>query len=636
MHFSGLCLFLSNQYRYGRDYRPGYGLRSHMITPTSRLSRTNSFGSSHSSSYGGGYIPGMRGKRLSQSMLAASASGRSTPDNHSLVSLEHPYSSPALLHNRRVLDQLTPSNVGSAFSRPSSSTFRGWYGPAEEQEEAATPTLSEARLPYSSRLQEFEPQKILSTGLGATKRDSSTETDEEMSLYEQESMRSKYRRTSLPVRPLPQQPTSGKKWDFGNSRRSSYQYPRYPIPVGRVSPITPNSYRLTTSSPYPKQLDGLLSGGDEKTAVVMPTTNVTDEDTPSLSEAPPTKSKGEETCQESVVDHCEEDHDPDNGAKASGGSRSDSKLSSSRSEDSEEHPVMTSILATVGRTCISPELTQTEMIDESSSQHQPQHLHQEVVVTGREPQESQLSGEETAIVDAEVNTGLAVVETNSDIDKPVSPIHNNDERIGQSDVRESLPRKMSSISANALHTNSNASNSHTTGNTSYNTSCRASNASANKSSSQKTTLTRSSAEAAASLQDFQRTMDKAAQFEQAMKALAESGSSDPDSDSEPHGSRMEDCAPHEQQKIQDKMRTPLPPNQIKVKLKKNPGVASFGFSVADSQYDVGVYVKTVKTGGPADVAGGLLPFDRILKVCISVCLRELGLQNYFSLSLAGK
>ena len=123
-------------------------------------------------------------------------------------------------------------------------------------------------------------------------------------------------------------------------------------------------------------------------------------------------------------------------------------------------------------------------------------------------------------------------------------------------------------------------------------------------------------------------MDKAAQFEQAMKALAESGSSDPDSDSEPHGSRMEDCAPHEQQKIQDKMRTPLPPNQIKVKLKKNPGVASFGFSVADSQYDVGVYVKTVKTGGPADVAGGLLPFDRILMVCISVCLRELGLQNY--------
>lgn len=45
----------------------------------------------------------------------------------------------------------------------------------------------------------------------------------------------------------------------------------------------------------------------------------------------------------------------------------------------------------------------------------------------------------------------------------------------------------------------------------------------------------------------------------------------------------------------------------------------FGFSMSDGQTDNGVYVHTVKQGGPASRAG-VLPFDRILQVRMSLLI----------------
>ena len=120
-----------------------------------------------------------------------------------------------------------------------------------------------------------------------------------------------------------------------------------------------------------------------------------------------------------------------------------------------------------------------------------------------------------------------------------------------------------------------------------------------------------------SLNGIKQSINKAITFEQELKALAESGSSDQDSDSEPHASQgLMAIPPHEQQKISDKMKTAVPPQQIVVRLTKPPTTSSFGFSVADGQYDLGVYVKAVKPGGPADGSDGLRSYDRIVKVSL--------------------
>ena len=124
----------------------------------------------------------------------------------------------------------------------------------------------------------------------------------------------------------------------------------------------------------------------------------------------------------------------------------------------------------------------------------------------------------------------------------------------------------------------------------------------------------SSIKSVESLNGFKQSINKAINFEQQLKALAESGSSDQDSDTEPHASQGLSLPQHEQQKISDKMKTSVPPQQLTVRLTKPPTTASFGFSVADGQYDQGVYVKAVKPGGPADGSEGLRPYDRILKV----------------------
>ena len=54
----------------------------------------------------------------------------------------------------------------------------------------------------------------------------------------------------------------------------------------------------------------------------------------------------------------------------------------------------------------------------------------------------------------------------------------------------------------------------------------------------------------------------------------------------------------------------------RVVLYKDSDVEDFGFSVSDGVYDKGVYVNTVRPGGPGARNGNIRPFDRILQVRI--------------------
>ncbi|XP_078233030.1 glutamate receptor-interacting protein 1 isoform X15 [Pogona vitticeps] len=61
------------------------------------------------------------------------------------------------------------------------------------------------------------------------------------------------------------------------------------------------------------------------------------------------------------------------------------------------------------------------------------------------------------------------------------------------------------------------------------------------------------------------------------------------------------------------MMSPTPVELHKVTLFKDSDMEDFGFSVSDGLLEKGVYVKNIRTAGPADV-GGLKPYDRLLQV----------------------
>ena len=119
-----------------------------------------------------------------------------------------------------------------------------------------------------------------------------------------------------------------------------------------------------------------------------------------------------------------------------------------------------------------------------------------------------------------------------------------------------------------------------------------------------------------SLREYKKTIHNADEFGRAMAALAESGSSDQDSDSEPH-SKLTGLPVQELAKVREKMKASPSTVMHKVVVHKEPGEMSFGFSISDGQYDQGVYVKTVKPGGPSD-RGGLQHYDKLVKVCQSL------------------
>ena len=58
----------------------------------------------------------------------------------------------------------------------------------------------------------------------------------------------------------------------------------------------------------------------------------------------------------------------------------------------------------------------------------------------------------------------------------------------------------------------------------------------------------------------------------------------------------------------------LPQEVTKVTLFKDTVYEDFGFSVSDGLYERGIFVNTVRKGGPADTSGLLKAFDRILQI----------------------
>ncbi|GFS58903.1 glutamate receptor-interacting protein 1 [Nephila pilipes] len=59
---------------------------------------------------------------------------------------------------------------------------------------------------------------------------------------------------------------------------------------------------------------------------------------------------------------------------------------------------------------------------------------------------------------------------------------------------------------------------------------------------------------------------------------------------------------------------PLPIEIQKVTLFKDQVYEDFGFSLSDGKYESGVYINSIRPGGPADLSGLIKPLDRILQV----------------------
>ena len=120
----------------------------------------------------------------------------------------------------------------------------------------------------------------------------------------------------------------------------------------------------------------------------------------------------------------------------------------------------------------------------------------------------------------------------------------------------------------------------------------------------------------ACLKDFEVTLFKSSKFIEQMKHLAESGSSDQDSDTEPLAALKGEVPPHLQGKLLQQMQSAMIPTQtipFTIKLIRE-GSSDFGFSLSDGLYEPGVYVKSIRPGSPADQNGELRPYDRLLKV----------------------
>lgn len=616
----------------------------------------------------------LRARRLSQTTSATTVSGRSTPDNHSTLS-QSSYSGSVYGQTEptgrdSVLGRLTPSEVGSAFSRPTSSAssvsnfrFRR-YGYNSEMDPGDRYSLPQ----YSpGQMSTEELQRRLRLRL--SKQESLTEADEEMPHYGLEDNVSKYRRTSLPVHQ-----SGSKKWDFKSRRNASFVSPRLPIPVGRVSPLTP----VTANSHFAEQLNSLNQEG--KKINLSPN----DPDHPTLSRG----STSDTLTLPSVVNPTKDDQvitqestegensGTSNTAKVCDGPRSESKMSSvgSNSEDTERHGYTGGSSVDDGEsqsTPTSPEpsnaeiglntpamlpcstpVPQTgstnlgeagEIADEIPLQAHPFQVDDDKVggvsdceqITADSPQ-VRISPRVTSTVDvpptpAEETSSSHMTTTVDVFTAPViTTTHDHSP--------ESLVRKISTTSMEVADINGHQTPIE------FNTSIittspiavltnnevprkkSAPEATQRKASNPSTILTSKSVpsfEATRSFNDFQRTIDKATEFELAMRALAESGSSDQDSDTEPHRAKPESVSASEQEKIQKKMRTTIQPNQLKAHrfvLKRRPGT-SFGFSLADGLYDPGIYVKAVNVGSPADNAG-VQPFDTLLKVSKLIILSE--------------
>lgn len=123
------------------------------------------------------------------------------------------------------------------------------------------------------------------------------------------------------------------------------------------------------------------------------------------------------------------------------------------------------------------------------------------------------------------------------------------------------------------------------------------------------------------LGDYERTLQNARNYMKEFKALAESGSSDPESEPESLNTQLKAVKLMEQ--ISSAAKLPALINYRQISLHKDSLQTDLGFSLSDGIGEPGVYVKSIHSGGLAEINGELRPFDRIMKVCTCSNTRHL-------------
>ena len=117
--------------------------------------------------------------------------------------------------------------------------------------------------------------------------------------------------------------------------------------------------------------------------------------------------------------------------------------------------------------------------------------------------------------------------------------------------------------------------------------------------------------------ELEGTIMKSKHFVETLNKLAEPGSSDQDSDSEP--SKKQAITPQIKEQLRQvakEIMTPAKLDLIVVNLTKS-SESDLGFSVSDGLVEPGVYVKSLKSGSPADESGLLLPYDKVCECAVT-------------------
>ena len=123
----------------------------------------------------------------------------------------------------------------------------------------------------------------------------------------------------------------------------------------------------------------------------------------------------------------------------------------------------------------------------------------------------------------------------------------------------------------------------------------------------------------AMVNQFTNTLLQSKKFVDKLNELAQPGSSDPDSDSDPgqHQKKQYKLDPHVREKVKDHVKSIMAPahmEMISVRLVKTGGETQFGFTVSDGLLEPGIYISQLRPGGPAELSGNLKPYDRIMQV----------------------
>ncbi len=466
------------------------------------------------------------------------------------------YEQPTDLFGRdNTLSQLTPSEYGSAFSRPSSAFSNpAGYGRFTElgQNGTVAPRVAAA----------------------ASVKEGRSETEDELSQYGWEDNGNQWnRRPSLPLHHRP----GSKKWDFKSRRRSSFKAPKL---IGRVSPLTPsNPPPFSSSPPFPSKHSPPSPVKDQLILEVNETQNA--------SQSASQENIDTDAANSELIERQRTNEDSIDNSGELISSEHHQELEENESPHSATgtpEPPPTSSPALPTTVSDTPEWPQNDTLPayEEEETHD-QASSPPILYTTVKVLKSTLNHSPTGSL-ARTASRVSTAESSSTHPADLVNIATPPQSLF---IRANSPRRKSapdtSVAMKPKYSSGTESKSHST----------------------------SSFEP---MQNYKRTIHKANEFERQMRALAESGSSDQDSDSEPRET-PEGVTVSEHQKIQEKMRTTIGNNRLhQISLKRKLGT-SFGFSLSDGCYDPGIFVKAVKEGSPADKSG-LLPYDKMLKVCV--------------------